>query len=173
MMKSLLFLLLVLSPLKTCKFVVCVVMLLGLVSTVAGGGGSGDGVGGMATFNGPYGVAVTSIGDVIVADSYNSNIRKIVSSGLDFDKLKYSLLFLLLVLSPLKKHAILLCFCLPLGIVSTVAGGVGSTLSGYVDGVGTLARFNNPSGLAVTSTGDVIVADHGNNILRKITSTGG
>ncbi len=59
-----------------------------------------------------------------------------------------------------------------LGVVSTVAGGGGSTLSGYVDGVGAVARFNYPNGILYLSTGDLVVADHNNNIIRKITSSG-
>ncbi len=55
------------------------------------------------------------------------------------------------------------------GVVSTLAGGGGSTLSGYVDGIG---LFYSPVDVAVTFIGDVIVADYNNNLLRKIFSTG-
>ncbi len=58
------------------------------------------------------------------------------------------------------------------GVVSTVAGGGGGTASGYVDGKGAMARFNVPTGISSLSTGDLVVADFGNHIIRKITSTG-
>ncbi len=56
--------------------------------------------------------------------------------------------------------------------MSTVAGGGGNSLSGYIDDVGTLARFKGPGGILSLSTGDLIVADTGNNIIRKIKSSG-
>ncbi len=73
-----------------------------------------------------------------------------------------------------KKSYCFLLFMLVLlsGLVSTLTGLGGSDNGGYVDGVGSLARFNNPYGVAVTSIGDVIVADSGNNNIRKVTSTG-
>ena len=55
------------------------------------------------------------------------------------------------------------------GVVSTVAG---STVSGYVDGVGTVAKFNNPSGISVDSTGNAWVADTNNHMIRRINTAG-
>ncbi len=62
--------------------------------------------------------------------------------------------------------------CVILGLVSTVAGGGGGVLSGYVDGVGTIAKFNYPAGITLTSAGDIIVADFYNNLIRKMLSSG-
>lgn len=60
------------------------------------------------------------------------------------------------------------------GVVTTLAGGEGSANSGFVDGTGTVARFNTPTGLIVDSTNTYLyVADVGNLSIRKITlSTG-
>jgi len=43
---------------------------------------------------------------------------------------------------------------------------------GNVDGVGALARFRNPGGVAVDGSGNVFVADSGNSTIRKITPDG-
>ena len=52
------------------------------------------------------------------------------------------------------------------GTVTTIAGG---EVSGLVDGAGALARFNNPSAVAVDSEGNIYVADNLNFRIRKIT----
>jgi len=40
------------------------------------------------------------------------------------------------------------------------------TADGTMDGTGTAARFNNPHGLAIDSSGNVYVADRGNYVIR-------
>ena len=54
-------------------------------------------------------------------------------------------------------------------MVSTLAG---STAAGIANGVGTSAQFYRPFGVSVDSSGNVIVADEGNNLIRKISPTG-
>ena len=56
----------------------------------------------------------------------------------------------------------------PDGIVTTVAGGE----LGYRDGPSSTARFDTPSGLAVDAGGGVLVADTGNNAIRRIAPDG-
>jgi sugar lactone lactonase YvrE len=54
--------------------------------------------------------------------------------------------------------------------VSTVAGSAGS--AGNADGTGNAARFDQPCGLAVAPSGDLVVADTGNHLLRRVTTGG-
>ena len=111
----------------------------GVVSTLAGlagSTGSADGTGSAARFNIPWGVATDNTGNVYVADTDNSTIRKIT----------------------------------PAGVVSTFAGTAGA--GGAVDATGAAARFNSPFGLATDSAGNVYVADTFNYTIRKITPAG-
>ncbi len=111
----------------------------GVVSTLAGTpavAGSADGSGGAASFSNPEGVAVDASGNVYVVDSGNNLIRKIT----------------------------------PDGVVSTLAGPAGS--KGLANGSSTPAIFAVPHGIAVDASGNVYVADIGSNTIRKITSDG-
>jgi hypothetical protein len=111
----------------------------GVVTTLAGlagSAGSADGTGSAARFNGPWGVATDSSGNVYVADDSNATIRKIT----------------------------------PAGAVTTLAGLAGSL--GSADGTGSAARFYYPLGVATDRSGNVYVADAGNNTIRKITPAG-
>jgi len=58
----------------------------------------------------------------------------------------------------------------PEGVVTTMAGAAGST--GIADGTGVSARFNSPSGIAVSTSGTVYVTDADNHTIRAITAAG-
>jgi sugar lactone lactonase YvrE len=53
--------------------------------------------------------------------------------------------------------------------VSTLAGN-GSP--GLVDGIGSMAKFNNPSGMVLDASGNLYVSDYSNHCIRKITPRG-
>jgi sugar lactone lactonase YvrE len=115
------------------------------VSTVAGQGGQSggaDGSGSTARFYGPTDIAVLSGSTTYspdafyIVDTYNHTIRKMTSAG----------------------------------VISTVAGAAGT--SGSVDGTGTAARFNHPSGVTVDRNGMVYIADTDNNTVREMYSSG-
>lgn len=54
----------------------------------------------------------------------------------------------------------------------TTFAGLGTYGGGYVDGVGTVAQFNNPIGITIDISGNLFVADYGNHIIRKISPAG-
>jgi sugar lactone lactonase YvrE len=58
----------------------------------------------------------------------------------------------------------------PAGAVTTLAGSAG--LSGSANGINSVARFNQPSGVAVDGGGNLYVADYENSTIRKITPVG-
>lgn len=55
------------------------------------------------------------------------------------------------------------------GYVTTIAG---NGTPGYADGIGSDARFNYPTGIAIDDLGNLLIADAGNNRIRKIASDG-
>ncbi|HEY4284168.1 MAG TPA: hypothetical protein VGM62_13975, partial [Chthoniobacterales bacterium] len=113
----------------------------GVVTTLAGTpdpdgeGGYADATGSAARFSYPFGVVVSG-GNIYVADSNNNSIRKVTTAG----------------------------------VVSTFAGPGGAR--GSVDGSGSAARFDYPSGIAVDTAGNAYVADNGSSVIRKITANG-
>lgn len=153
--------------------------------------GGQDGTGSAARFNVPQGAAVDKNGNIYIADTGNNTIRKINSNGVvvTFAGFAGSA-------GSADGNGTGARFQLPQGIavddfgnvyvgdsgnytirkitvggdVSTLAGAVHQ--SGSADGPGAAARFGYPIGVAVDGSGNVYVADNGNNTIRKITSTG-
>ncbi len=104
-----------------------------------------EGMGTLAQFNSPTGVAVDKLGNVYVADSQNNRIRKITPHSSEPDGV---------------------------GTVITFAGtGTGSTFKDDV--IPLVATFSLPSGVAVDKSNNVYVADTPNHLIRKITSGSG
>ena len=149
----------------------------GVVTTLAGSSGqqgSADGTGSAARFYGPSGVALDSAGNLYVADTYNNKLRKVTPAGV-VTTLAAGFYFPNgVAVDGLGSIYVADTFnntvrkVTPAGVVTTLAGG---TL-GSLDGTGSAAQFNGPSGVAVDTNGTVYVADSANNTIRRVTSAG-
>lgn len=163
----------------------------GAISTFAGSGdyGSSDGSGTQASFESPTALAIDAAGNVYVADANSNLIRKITPDGLvstlaggsplgyadgtgadagfydpralgvDADGNVY--------VAEAANNTIRKIT--PEGVVTTLAG---SQRAGSADGNGANASFSYPSGIAVSASGTVYVADYFNSKIRQITPDG-
>ena len=109
-------------------------------------------------FKGPAGVSVDSNENVYVCDQ--STIWKIAVTGMIQNRMNW-----------LKLVKICGSFLFqPSGNVTVLAGDVASL--SFVDGQGTDARFQYPSGMALAANGNLYVTDSLNNAIRLVTSSG-
>jgi hypothetical protein len=151
--------------------------------------GSTDGTNSYAQFNDPFGVAVDSVGNIYVADSGNSTIRKITPVGTNWvvttlagkannmgstdgtnDAARFDFPSSVAVdnmgnLYVADQANDTIRMVTPTGTVKTL-GGLADDF-GSADGSGSNARFGFPSGVAVDSSGIIYVADVENNTIRK------
>jgi hypothetical protein len=120
-----------------------VVQATGNIVTVAGNGAvgySGDGAtASAAQLSAPAGVAVDAIGDIFIADTGNNVVREVVQAT---------------------------------GNMVTVAG---TSTAGYGGdgGPATLAQLSAPAGVAVDGSGNLFIADAGNNVVREVVQSTG
>jgi hypothetical protein len=168
-------------------------------TTLAGnaGYGSADGTNRAARFALPCSTAADSAGNVYVADSVNSTIRKMTPVGTNW--VVTTLAGLAGCTGTKDGTGSAARFNYPNGVavdgagnvyvadtgnniirevtpvgtnwvVTTLAGLPGS--AGTNDGTGSAARFAAPNGVTVDSAGNVYVADTGNNTIREVTPVG-
>ncbi|MEI6871718.1 MAG: autotransporter-associated beta strand repeat-containing protein, partial [Verrucomicrobiota bacterium] len=166
----------------------------GVVSTFAGlslNAGSLDAVGSAARFSQPAGIVSDTVGNLYVAEWNNCVIRKITPSGSvstfagaagvsgttdgPASSARFGNLWGIaidaggnLFVADTNNNTIRKISAT--GMVSTLAGVPGPV--GYVDGVGTSAKFNYPEGLAVGASGIVYVADAANHVIPAISTSG-
>ncbi|MCX6954221.1 MAG: hypothetical protein NTV51_18885, partial [Verrucomicrobia bacterium] len=166
----------------------------GSVSTLVGSAlvsGGADGSGLSALFYRPYGVAVDPSGNLVVADSFNHSIRKVVRpnvvttiagpggnfgstdgtgtaarfyypQGIAVDKSR-NLYVTDAYNATVRKIT-------PAGTVTTFAGVAGSL--NYIDGSATTARFLYPYGIACDRTDTLYISDAIFNTIRSVSPTG-
>lgn len=154
--------------------------------------GASDGFRHKAQFNCPGGVTVDPAGNLYVADTGNSVIRKVDVAGAvttlagqpgeagSLDGLGTNAQFNVpqgiacdvlsgdLYVADTGNHTIRRIT--PFGLVSTVAGAPGQPNS--LDGPCAEARFNHPEALAADASGNLYVADTWNHVIRKVTPAG-
>jgi uncharacterized protein (TIGR03437 family) len=168
----------------------------GIITTVAGNGSQGySGDTGPATgamLNGPQGIAVDASGNLYITDTLNGVIREVTASGTISTIAGNGIDGYAGDGGPATSAE----FGSPTGIVADSAGNLyiadsgsrirkvftsgiittiaGSGVRGYSGdgGVATSATMNGAAGLAVDSTGDIIVADAANNAIRELVFTG-
>jgi hypothetical protein len=149
-----------------------------VVTTFAGSGSAAltDGTGTAAAFNGPSDITIDPSDNLYITDYGNDRIRKITPAGVVTTLatvtkpagILYSSTTSGLFVSSYTNHTIVQ---VTLGGVASVFAGL-SGFSGSTDGTGTAARFFNPYGISDDNTGNIYVADQGNNKIRKVTSAG-
>ncbi|HEY1717245.1 MAG TPA: hypothetical protein VGH42_03000 [Verrucomicrobiae bacterium] len=169
-----------------------------VVSTIAGLAGSentNDGTGSLARFEGPSGIAVDGADNLYVADSLDEAIRKITPVGNNWmvstfvgsarfsgstdatgaaARFNFPAAVVLdgagnLYVADGNNNAVRKVTSA--GVVTTIAG-LPSALSGNADGTGGGARFYEPQGIGMSSSGILYVADTDNNEIRKVTTAG-
>jgi sugar lactone lactonase YvrE len=164
----------------------------GLVTTFAGSGASGlvNAQGTSAQFNAPRAIAVDASGNICVVDYSNNCIRKITSAG------AVTTLSGTGAFGAANGVGTSSTFKYPEGIAFDSSGNAyvadvtnncirkitstgdtttysGSAVRGLENGQsGTMAMFNSPVAVAITSTGIIYVIDDFNSCIRKVTSTG-
>jgi sugar lactone lactonase YvrE len=167
----------------------------GRLATIAGDpqeeeGALKDGKGISARFNGPCRLTVDRAGNVVVPDYHNNAIRSVAKEGAVVSTLAgngeagfadgqgpnarfnkpYSVVVAAngdFIVSDSGNHSIRVLS--PEGAVHTL---VGNGQAGFADGQGAGALFNEPYGLALDQEGNLLVADFGNNAIRRVTMAG-
>ncbi len=160
---------------------------LGVVDTIAGTVNQGyiDGAAASSEFKAPAGLTFDGQGDLFIADTYNSVIRKYTSNGSVSTFAGNS------TGGFLDSTALNAKFLQPQALVADSAGNVyvgdyanarvrkigtdgnvttlaGNGVHAYIDSDAGTPEFYSPWGLAIDSKGNIYVADSRNNVIRKI-----
>jgi sugar lactone lactonase YvrE len=177
----------------------CLVSVAPVITTVAGTGSAGfSGDGGQATsakVMSPFGVAADTHGNIFIADTFNSRVRKVAADGIittfagdgsagpypsgDGDAAVLASLFDPMDVAVDSGGNVFIADtynnCIRKvdtgGIITTVAGTGISGFSGD-GGAATLAQLSCPYGVAVDAAGNLFISDLLNNRIRKVDASG-
>ena len=163
----------------------------GVVTTFAGTGelGFNGGITTTAKFYSPQGIAVDATNNIYVADQGNNAIYKITTAGV------VSILAGNGTAGATNGTGSAATFNSPQGLAVDAQGNVyvadrnnhrirkitsagvvttltGTGAAGYINGEGSVAAFNRPTGVAVDAQGNLFVADQSNFAIRKVTAAG-
>ncbi|NNU33528.1 hypothetical protein HK413_04075 [Mucilaginibacter sp. S1162] len=137
-----------------------------------------DGDPGTALFNNPVALTMDATGNIYVADYKNNAIRKVTPAGV-VSTYAGGIYFPAMLGNPtgvvldargnmfISEASGRIIEITANKVLYVLAGAAKS--SGYVNGVGAAARFNNPQSLTLDGQGNLYVADFNNNVIRKIT----
>jgi gliding motility-associated-like protein len=150
----------------------------GVVKTFAGNAISStiNGVGTAASFYSPRDLAFDKQGNLFVGDVNGNAIRKIDMTTLQVTTVVTGAYPFSIAIGAggniyiSDKVDNVIKELAPSGKVTVLAGN--SSLTGFADGVGTAALFNNPYGITLDDQSNLYVADYGNNLIRKINLSG-
>jgi gliding motility-associated-like protein len=163
----------------------------GTITIIAGSSipGSANGTGTAASFHAPIGIAVDAADNLYVTDQLNNLIRKITPASVvttfagsgaagESDGIGTAASFNrpIGIAMDASRNIYIADYggnkirkITPAGVVTTLAGSGGA---GTADGTGAAASFSKPEGIAIDASGNLYIADTGNDLIRKITPQG-
>jgi uncharacterized protein (TIGR03437 family) len=168
----------------------------GTITTIAGTGTAASSTNNissvMATLNFPMGVTVDANGNLIISDTQNQRVRQVtagiiqnvagtgvpglgsadqLASQTPLNSPRNTCLAAsgTLYVADTGNHRIL---SISKAALIAVVAGDGTAGSSGDGGLGSLGQLNQPSGCALDSAGDLLIADTGNNRIRKVDSAG-
>jgi trimeric autotransporter adhesin len=142
----------------------------GIINTVAGNGQFGyagdDGLATQAKLDAPFGVSLDRQGNIYIADGNPLNINGIFSNNI------------IRVVNTQATAITVAGISIPSGDINTVAGTALATCTPSTNtcgdgGPATQASFTEPTGLAVDGSGNIYIADFGDNRVRFVNNTSG
>lgn len=166
----------------------------GVVSTLAGSAGQSgqnDGTADNARFNQPWGLVLDPAGNLYVADTGNDTVRKVSPSGVvttlagsagivgsqdgNGSNAQFNLPQGIAIDSAANLYIAdtgnnTIRKLTTAGVVTTLAGSAGS--GGSSNGSGQRASFMQPNGMVVDSSGNIRIADSGNQLIRSLSASG-